>query len=141
MVWLLLSPNPASPIWWMGTLYSIELVLLIGKLVLDLRGMHGRYDRPLGWGTLVVAAAAAITIGAVFGTVGGRPDYHGAYLSIVTLTSAVVDGTAAIVLLRPEGPLTALASRALLILVLGISVAAALIKLGGQLFRDGAREI
>jgi hypothetical protein len=31
----------------------------------------------------------------------------------VTLTSAVVGGTAAIVLLRPEGPLTALAGRAL----------------------------
>ncbi|AGA32662.1 Polysulfide reductase, NrfD [Thioalkalivibrio nitratireducens DSM 14787] len=106
MVWILLSPNPSSPIWWMGTLYSIELVLLFVKLVMDLKGRHGVFDLPLAWGTLLIAAAAAITIGAVFGTVIGRPDYHGAFLSVVTLVSALVSGTAAIVLLRPQSTLT-----------------------------------
>ncbi len=111
MVWILLSPNPSSPIWWMGTLYSIELVLLVVKLGLDLKGRHGVFDLPLAWGTLVIAAAAAITIGAVFGTVIGRPDYHGAFLSVVTLVSALVSGTAAIVLLRPHSALTETAGR------------------------------
>ncbi len=111
MVWILLSPNPTSPIWWMGTLYSIELVLLFVKLVLDLRGRHGVFDLPLAWGTLVIAAAAAMTIGAVFGTVIGRPDYHGAFLSVVTLVSALVSGAAAIVLLRPQSKLTETAGR------------------------------
>lgn len=111
MVWILLSPNPNSPIWWMGTLYSIELVLLIVKLIMDLRGRHGVFDKPLAWGTLIVAGAAAITIGAVFGTVIGRPDYHGAFLSVVTLVSALVSGAAAIVLLRPQSALTETAGR------------------------------
>jgi hypothetical protein len=111
MVWILLSPNPSSPIWWMGTLYSIELVLLFVKLVMDLKGRHGVFDLPLAWGTLVIAAAAAITIGAVFGTVIGRPDYHGAFLSVVTLVSALVSGSAAIVLLRPQSALTETAGR------------------------------
>lgn len=111
MIWILLSPNPNSPIWWMGTLYSIELVLLIVKLVMDLRGRHGVFDLPLAWGTLVIAAAAAITIGAVFGTVIGRPDFHGAFLSVVTLVSALVSGAAAIVLLRPQSTLTEAAGR------------------------------
>ncbi len=111
MVWILLSPNPSSPIWWMGTLYSIELVLLFVKLVMDLRGRHGVFDLPLAWGTLVIAAAAAITIGAVFGTVIGRPDFHGAFLSVVTLVSALVSGAAAIVLLRPQSTLTEAAGR------------------------------
>jgi hypothetical protein len=111
LVWILLSPNLSSPIWWMGALYSVELVLLIGKLAMDLKGRHGVLDRPLAWGTLVIAAAAAITIGAVFGTVIGRPDYHGAFLSVVTLVSALVSGTAVIVLLRPQSALTETAGR------------------------------
>jgi len=111
LVWILLSPNLSSPIWWMGALYSVELVLLVVKLLMDLRGRHGIFDRPLAWGTLVIAAAAAITIGAVFGTVIGRPDYHGAFLSIVTIVSALVSGTAAIVLLRPQSALTETAGR------------------------------
>ncbi|TVP82197.1 polysulfide reductase [Thioalkalivibrio sp.] len=111
MVWILLSPNPSSPIWWMGTLYSIELVLLAVKLVLDLKGRHGVFDLPLAWGTLLIAAAAAITIGAVFGTVIGRPDYQGAFLSVITLVSALVSGAAAIVLLRPQSTLTDTAGR------------------------------
>jgi hypothetical protein len=111
MIWILLSPNPSSPIWWMGTLYAIELVLLVVKLVMDLKGRHGVFDLPLAWGTLLVAAAAAITIGAVFGTVIGRPDYHGAFLSVITLVSALVSGSAAIVLLRPQSALTETAGR------------------------------
>jgi len=111
MVWILLSPNLSSPIWWMGALYSVELVLLIVKLLMDLKGRHGVFDLPLAWGTLIVAAAAAITIGAVFGTVIGRPDYHGAFLSVVTLVSALVSGAAVIVLLRPQSTLTETAGR------------------------------
>ncbi|HSM28888.1 MAG TPA: NrfD/PsrC family molybdoenzyme membrane anchor subunit [Thioalkalivibrio sp.] len=111
MIWILLSPNPNSPIWWMGTLYSIELVLLIVKLVMDVKGHHGVFDLPLAWGTLVIAAAAAITIGAVFGTVIARPDFHGAFLSVVTLVSALVSGAAAIVLLRSQSNLTETAGR------------------------------
>jgi molybdopterin-containing oxidoreductase family membrane subunit len=111
MVWILLSPNLSSPIWWMGALYSVELVLLIVKLLMDLKGRHGVFDLPLAWGTLIVAAAAAITIGAVFGTVIGRPDYHGAFLSVVTLVSALVSGAAVIVLLRPKSTLTETAGR------------------------------
>ena len=65
---------------------------------MDLQGRHGAFDRPLAWGTLVIAAAAAVTIGAVFGTVSGRADYHGAFLSLVTLTSAVVGGATVVVL-------------------------------------------
>jgi hypothetical protein len=111
MVWILLSPNLSSPIWWMGALYSVELVLLIVKLLMDLKGRHGVFDLPLAWGTLIIAAAAAITIGAVFGTVIGRPDYHGAFLSVVTLVSALVSGAAVIVLLRPQSTLTETAGR------------------------------
>jgi molybdopterin-containing oxidoreductase family membrane subunit len=89
LIWILLSPNPTSPIWWMGTLYSIELLLLAIKLILDLLGRHGPIDTPLAWGTLLIAIGAAITMGAVFGTVTARAGYAGSYASLLTLAVAL----------------------------------------------------
>ncbi len=106
MVWILLSPNPLSPIWWMGALYSVELVLLIVKLVMDLMGRHGPLDRPLAWATLAVASAAAMMIGAVFGTVIGRADYVGMYTSLFTLPVALLAGVAVVILTQPQGRMT-----------------------------------
>ncbi|TNF98130.1 MAG: polysulfide reductase, partial [Gammaproteobacteria bacterium] len=76
LIWIMLSPNFTSPIWFMGTLYSIELVLLLIKLFMDLRGRHGKIDVPLTWAALIVAVGAALMLGAVFGTVSGRVDFH-----------------------------------------------------------------
>jgi len=105
MIYILLSPNPLSPIWWMGTFYSIKLTLLFVKLALDLMGKHGPLDRPLAWATMVVAAGAAMTIGAVFGTMIARPDYQGAFASILLVTLAPASGIALIVLLRRSAEL------------------------------------
>jgi molybdopterin-containing oxidoreductase family membrane subunit len=102
MIWLLLSPNVASPIWWMGTLYSVELVLLFVKLVMDVKGWHGSADRPLAWATLIIASAAAMVLGSVFGTAIGRVDFRGLDASLLTLPVALASGSAAIVLLHPR---------------------------------------
>ena len=79
MVWILLSPNPSSPIWWMGTLYSIELVLI--RVVNE---AHSSVVGVLGWASIWMLAPFILA----------------------------------------------------LILVLGIAVAAALIKLGEQFLMD-----
>ena len=100
MIWLLLSPNPSSPIWWMGTLYSIELALLVLKLLIVVRGWHGALDQPLAWATLIVALAAAMVLGSVFGTVVGRMDYRGLEASLLTLSLALASGTGVMVLVR-----------------------------------------
>ena len=113
LFWLVFSPNLTSPIWYMGTLYSIELVLLLVKLVRDLQGHHGRIDQSLTWATLVVAVAAALMLGAVFGTVTGRADFHGLHASILTLSAALASGAAVIVLTQPLGGLPQIYIRAL----------------------------
>ncbi|NNJ95426.1 MAG: polysulfide reductase [Halobacteria archaeon] len=113
LFWLVFSPNLTSPIWYMGTLYSIELVLLLVKLVRDLQGHHGRIDQSLTWATLGVAVAAALMLGAVFGTVTGRADFHGLHASILTLTAALASGAAVIVLTQPSGGLPQIYIRAL----------------------------
>ncbi len=105
MVYMIFSPNFSSPIFWMGVFYSIKLVLLFVKLVLDVRGVHGPLDRPLAWVTLFVAAAAAMTIGAVFGTMIGRPDYRGAFASLLLVTIAPASGAALVVMLRQRAEL------------------------------------
>jgi molybdopterin-containing oxidoreductase family membrane subunit len=101
LIWILLSPNITSPIWFMGTLYSIELVLLLIKLYMDLQGLHGKSSEPLTWAALVIAVSAALMLGAVFGTVSGRVDFHGLHASILTLTVALASGAAVMVLTQP----------------------------------------
>lgn len=86
VIWLLLSPNLGSPIWWMGTLYAIELVLLAVKL-------FGRSStRSLTIATLVVAIAAAVVLGSVFGTVVARDGFYGVDASLLTLLCALASG-------------------------------------------------
>ena len=105
LIWFVLSPNLSSPIWYMGALYTIELVLLLVKLLMDLRGRHGPIDKSLTWAAVAVAVAAALMLGAVFGTVTARVDFHGLHASILTLTVALASGAAVIVLTQSPGGL------------------------------------
>ncbi|MDZ7842762.1 MAG: polysulfide reductase [Gammaproteobacteria bacterium] len=105
MIYIMLSPNPSSPIWWMGNFYTVKLVLVAIKLLRELLGIHGTVDRPLAWATLVVAAAAAMTIGAALGTAIGRPDYQGVFTSLLMLGVALASGPAWVVLLRRDAEL------------------------------------
>ena len=100
LVWTFLSPNPASPIWWMSIFYTIKLAILFVKLVLDVLDIHGSFDKPLAALTLVVSAAAAMTIGAVFGTVIARPDYQGTFASVLLVLLAPTAGTALLVVMN-----------------------------------------
>ncbi len=92
--WLLLSPNLSSPIWWMGTLYSIELALLGIKLFTLLSGKEQGSGHMLTIATLVVAVLAALVLGSVFGTVTGREGFSGLDASLLTLLCALVSGAA-----------------------------------------------
>lgn len=101
--WLLLTPNFKSPIWWMGTLYSIELGLLGIKFYGMLRKRHFSFERWLSTGTLSVAVAASLVLGSVFGTVIGRIGFHGVNASILTFIFALASGLSlAPLLLSPE---------------------------------------
>lgn len=100
LMWTFLSPNPASPIWWMSIFYTIKLGILFLKLVLDLLEIHGPLDKPLAAITVVVAGAAAMTIGSVFGTVIARPDFQGTYASVLLVLLAPTAGTALVVVMN-----------------------------------------
>ncbi len=96
--WLFITPNFSSPIWYMGTFYSIELLLLGVKLWRELRGQHSAIDPILARATLFVALAACTTLGSVFGTAIGRTGFAGIDASVLTVLLALASGGAALVL-------------------------------------------
>ena len=105
MIYLLLSPNPSSPIWWMGNLYTVKLILVAAKLYRDVDDRHGAWDVPLAWATLAIAGAATLTLGAVFGTAIARPDYAGVFASVLMFALALTSGFAWLAVLRRDAGL------------------------------------
>jgi molybdopterin-containing oxidoreductase family membrane subunit len=94
---VLLSPNPASPIWWMGTLYGLYMIFIAAELWLLLRDDHRR-ARVAGILGIVAAVSAHSNLGAVFGLSHGRPYWYGPFLPIYFIASALLCGAALLIL-------------------------------------------
>lgn len=97
--YLLISPNFSSPIWWMGTIYSIELVLLAIKFWCLLKGdWESALSKAAGTASFYCALIAPLMIGSVFGITESRVTYFGPVMSIYCLLMALLSGTALFVL-------------------------------------------
>jgi Ni/Fe-hydrogenase subunit HybB-like protein len=95
MVYILLSPNFSSPIWWMGFIYSVELVILALKFWrLHIGDWQGRFSKALGIISFIAALVAPLMIGSVFGLTESRVTYFGPVMSIYCLLVAFLSGTA-----------------------------------------------
>ncbi len=99
LYWLLVTPNLSSPIWWMGTLYSIELGLLVLKRFMPRLALQLMHEQQLMLLTLMVAIAASLVLGSVFGTVVGREGFGGLDDSLLTLLAALSTGIAVLLLI------------------------------------------
>ncbi len=66
LLYAVISPNPRSPIWWMGALYGVYLALLLTELYFLLVDDHRR-ARIAGTVSFFAAIAAQSNLGAVFG--------------------------------------------------------------------------
>ncbi len=99
MIYIIFSPNLTSPIWWMGALYSLELVFLIAKLWRMHQGdWHSAGSRYLGIASMLTATFAALMLGSVFGLTEARPTYFGPFISVFSLVIALLSGMALIIL-------------------------------------------
>ena len=94
-IYNIISPNFHSNIWWMGTLYGAYLFfILIEFTLLQLRwhtiaGIFGLFG--------AIAGIAAISCeGSIFGLLSSRPYWHGPYIPIYLIASAMMSGCAAI---------------------------------------------
>ncbi|VFQ46459.1 NrfD/PsrC family molybdoenzyme membrane anchor subunit [Desulfoluna butyratoxydans] len=95
MIYFIISPNLASPIWWMGALYTAELLLLAVKFgCLHIRDRQSALHKTASSLSFLCAMAAPMVLGAVFGTTESRAVYFGPMLSIFYLVMALFSGTA-----------------------------------------------
>lgn len=90
------SPNLTSNIWWMGTLYGAYLFFMLIEFALLQLGKH-KQAGILGLLGVVAGVAAHSNLGAVFGLLNGREFWHGPYMPIYFITSAMMSGCAAVI--------------------------------------------
>ncbi|MDD2852490.1 MAG: polysulfide reductase NrfD [Desulfuromonadaceae bacterium] len=101
-IYNIISPNLTSNIWWMGTLYGIYLVFMFAEYVFLLMDKH----KPAvfcGFSGSVAGIAAHSNLGAVFGLLMGREFWHGPYMPIYFIASAMMTGCSVIILFHCLG--------------------------------------
>ena len=97
LIWNVISPNPTSNIWWMGTLYGMAVGFVILEFWLILTR---QYKLALILGILGAFAetAANSCLGGVFATLPSHPFWYGGQLPVFFLACAFTSGSAAAVL-------------------------------------------
>jgi len=93
VLYAVISPNFSSPIWWMGALYGLYLVLLCGEFTALMIGSR-RMSFIFGLAGFVAAISAHSNLGAVFGLLEARHYWYGSFLPIYFILSALVSGGA-----------------------------------------------
>lgn len=93
-----LSPNPRAPIWWMGTLYGVYMVLIGVELFFLFKNDHAK-AKAFGLASVIAAVAAHSNLGAVFGLSHSRSFWYGPLLPIYFIASALVCGAALLILI------------------------------------------
>ncbi len=97
IIYNILSPNPTSNIWWMGTLYGLAVGCMIVEFFGIVTGM-ARIAVILGTAGAIAEVLANSCLGGVFATLPARPYWYGGQLPIYFLTAAFLSGAAATVL-------------------------------------------
>lgn len=96
-IYNVISPNLSSNIWWMGTLYGIYLTFMFAEFIFLNMNKH----RPAvicGFSGSIAGIAAHSNLGSVFGLLMGREFWHGPYMPIYFIASAMMTGCAVIIL-------------------------------------------
>jgi len=91
MVNFLLSPNLSAPIWWMGALYGVYLILLLFELNYSLKNEYHKV-KPIAKVAFFVKLAAVSNLGAVFAMLYARPYWAGAFYPIYMVITAILSG-------------------------------------------------
>jgi molybdopterin-containing oxidoreductase family membrane subunit len=96
LLYNIISPNPTSNIWWMGTLYGVALMVMSLEFIFLNLNKH-KLAVICGFTALVAELAANSNLAAVFGLLNGRDFWHGPYLPLFFIASAVMMGASAII--------------------------------------------
>ncbi len=94
-VYYLISPNFASPLWWLGMLYGLYLVVLL----LSFSKMHkAGVSKGLGVFIFIVAIATSTALGWLFGLPDARPAYNANFLAMYLPLTGFGSALAAVLL-------------------------------------------
>jgi molybdopterin-containing oxidoreductase family membrane subunit len=91
MYYFLVSPNPASPMFWMSVWYLAYLAVIVLEYI-NIR--RNRHSQAVVWGAFLIAVVTHSTLGSLFGAVGPRAYYYSALLPIYFLFIAFLTGSA-----------------------------------------------
>jgi Ni/Fe-hydrogenase subunit HybB-like protein len=95
-----LSPSPASPMWWMGVAYGAYFAILL----VETWSMFFRRAVIHQWACTAAAVMAVIaptTLGAVFGVVGAKAMWNSLFTPALILASAFLAGSALLAIVLP----------------------------------------
>ncbi|MCI5145790.1 MAG: polysulfide reductase [Candidatus Electrothrix sp. AR3] len=95
-IWTMLSPNPTSNIWWMGTLYNPFLVFMIIQFIL-LRLGKDKLAGIVGLLAVIFAVAAHGNGGAIFALLHAREFWYGPLMPIYFILADVMAGCASVI--------------------------------------------
>ncbi len=101
-IWNILSPNPTSNIWWMGTLYGMAVGFMVVEFWLILNKKY-KFAVILGVFGALAEVAANSCLGGVFATLPSRPYWYGGQLPMYFLACAFTSGAAAAAFFTPLG--------------------------------------
>lgn len=93
----ILHPNLHAPMWWMGAVYAIYVVLLLGEFA----AMHFKNEKfmhYMSYFTLAGAIAATSVLGGIFAITVQRPLWFGDATSVFFVLSAAVSGLALLII-------------------------------------------
>jgi Ni/Fe-hydrogenase subunit HybB-like protein len=93
LIYNITSPNLASNIWWMGTLYGGYLLFMVVTFVLLLIGKY-KIAAMTGLLAALCVVAADSNMGAVFAMMHGRQFWYGPFLPVYFIASAIMTGCA-----------------------------------------------
>ncbi|MCX7781271.1 MAG: polysulfide reductase NrfD [Negativicutes bacterium] len=96
MIYILLSPNFTSGIWWMGFLYSIYLALLLIECYYSQVNPTNKNLKMVSALAVLNKIAAVCNLGAIFALAGVRLFWNGYYFPIYILVTAILSGAAAL---------------------------------------------
>ncbi len=96
-IYLFTSANLSSNIWWMGTLYMLYMIFLAVEFVLLMRGSH-RIAAFFGFLSVLAGVSAHSNLGGIFAMLNGRDVWYGPFLPVYFIISAMMTGSAFIIL-------------------------------------------
>lgn len=91
MYLFMISPNPASPMFWMSVWYTADITILLVEYVNIQRHKH---SKPMLYVSFIIPVITYCSLGSLFGAVGTMPYYYSSLLPIYFLFTGFLTGNA-----------------------------------------------